>query len=425
MIKILQYFTLIYESILSAIYSILANKLRSFLSILGITIGIFLVILVFTIVDSLENNIKKSVQSLGKNVIYVDKWEWSGGGSDYPWWKYLSRPDASLAELKALKQHPINNYFSAISYTNSSKENVRYESKKLENVEINGYTNDFEKIEELTFANGRFFNEYEDNFGSPVAVIGANIAKGLFANENDALGKNIYIFGKQITIIGVFKFQGDNLINIDFDDKIVVPIQFLEYAISKKSGGKLIIKLKDDINEAAVFEEIRGTMRSIRRISPTQDDNFSLNKISMLTDSIGVFFKSVNSFGLIIGLFALLVGGFGVANIMFVSVKERTHLIGIQKALGAKKLFILIQFLTESVILSIIGGVVGLLFTSGLSTLVNWGLKKFTESSFELELSWHNIFIGLLFSCLIGLLAGFIPAYQASEMQPVEAMRSK
>lgn len=421
----IQYLKLISESIRSAYESLISNKLRSFLSVLGITIGIFLVILVFTIVDSLENNIKNSVQSLGKNVVYIDKWEWSGGGSAYPWWKYLSRPDANLQELEQLKAYPVNDFFEAVAYTKTSQNTVKHNTNKLDNVEISGYTYDFTKIETLEIEYGRFFNEFEDRNGKPVAIIGANVAKELFEKSSTALNQSINIGGKEIQVIGVFKFQGDNLINIDFDDKIAVPIQFFEYMQGQRGGGQLIVKLKEGLNEDAVLQEMRGAMRSIRRLRPIEDDNFSLNKISFLTETIGDFFKSVNAFGLIIGMFSLLVGGFGVANIMFVSVKERTNIIGIQKALGAKNSFILIQFLTEAVVLSVLGGIIGVLVTSGLATIINTLIDKMTESSFELTMSLNNVLIGLLFSMLIGLFSGLIPAYKASQLQPVEAMRSK
>jgi len=418
------YYRLVNESAKFAVQSLLSNKLRSFLSVIGITIGIFLVILVFTLVDSLETNIKNSVQSLGKNVIYIDKWEWSGGGSDYPWWEYLKRPDSNLEELKTLKQYPVNHFFEALSYSYSSRSTIKHDNNEVENVTVDGYTYDFVKIEEIELEKGRFFNPYEDQNGLSVAVIGANVAKGL-ATDEDIIGKTITAFGKPIKVIGVFKFQGDNLINIDFDDKMVVPIRFLEYATGKKGGGKLIIKVKENVNEIAVNEEIRGTMRTIRKLKPSQDDNFSLNRISFLTETIGDFFKSVNKFGLVIGLFSLLVGGFGVANIMFVSVKERTAIIGIQKALGAKNEFIIIQFLTESVLLSVMGGIIGLLITFGFSMLLNVIIESQFESNFRLLVTKENVLIGLAFSTAIGLLSGFIPAYKAGQLQPVEAMRSK
>jgi putative ABC transport system permease protein len=409
-----------------AFQSLISNKLRSLLSVLGITIGIFSIVSVFTLVDSLETNIKSSVQSLGKNVIYIDKWQWGGGegGDAYPWWKFINRPDAKLTEVKALKEQPVYSLIDAVSFTSSFQSNIRFKDKTVENVNISGYTFEFSDIETLEITEGRFFNEFEDINGKAVAILGHNIAEGLFGKSKNLVGQKINISGKQVEVIGVFKNQGDNIINIDFDDKVVVPIKFLKYIKSNLNGANIIVKAKDNIGVDAVYEELRGSMRSIRRLRPTDDDNFSLNKISFLSDTIGEFFKSVNSFGLIIGLFSLLVGGFGVANIMFVSVKERTNIIGIQKALGAKNEFILIHFLTEAVILSIIGGLFGIMLTWGISGLFNMYLAT-TDNGFRLIMTLQNFSTGLFFASIIGLFAGVIPAYQASRLVPVEAIRSK
>ena len=418
------YLRLFYESLAMAMQSLVSNKLRSLLSVLGITIGIFSIVLVFTLVDSLETNIKKSIQSLGKNVIYIDKWQWMGGGGDYPWWKFMNRPDATLSEVKALKEQPINALVDAISFTSSANTTVRLGDKFLENVSIAGHSVEFSKIETLEISEGRFLNEYEDNNGRAVAIIGYNVAMGIFNKASNIVGKKITFYGKKVEIIGVFKNQGDNLVNIDFDDKIVVPIKFLQYIDNNLNGSNIIVKAKDNIGVDAIYEELRGSMRSIRRLKPAEDDNFTLNKISFLSDAIGEFFKIVNLFGLIIGLFSLLVGGFGVANIMFVSVKERTNIIGIQKALGARNEFILLNFLTEAVVLSVLGGLIGILMTWGIAGISNAFLAN-TDNSFRLIMTWDNFGKGILFASIIGILAGLIPAYQASKLVPVEAIRSK
>lgn len=412
-----------YESLAMALQSLVSNKLRSLLSVLGITIGIFSIVLVFTLVDSLESNIKKSIQSMGKNVIYIDKWQWIGG-SDYPWWKFLNRPDAKLSEVKALKDQPISSLVDAISFTSSASTTVRLGDKFLENVNIAGHTFEFSKIETLEITEGRFMNEFEDNNGRAVAILGHNVAMGLFDKSTGLVGKKITFYGKQVEIIGVFKNQGDNLVNIDFDDKIVVPIKFLQYIDNNLQGANIIVKAKDKIGVDAIYEELRGSMRSIRRLKPAEEDNFTLNKISFLSDAIGEFFKIINLFGLIIGLFSLLVGGFGVANIMFVSVKERTNIIGIQKALGARNEFILLNFLTEAVVLSVLGGLIGILMTWGIAEISNVFLAK-TDNSFRLIMTLGNFGKGLLFASIIGILAGLIPAYRASKLVPVEAIRSK
>mgnify|MGYP000032275135 CR=1 FL=1 len=408
-----------------AFQSLMGNKLRSVLSVLGITIGIFSIVLVFTLVDSLEMNIKKSVQSLGKDVIYIDKWQWVGGSNDYPWWKYINRPTARLSEIRAIREQPVNSLIEAMSFTSSENTTIKAEDKTIENTTISGYTFEFTKIENLEISEGRFFNEFEDNNGRPVAVIGYNIAKGLFDTEKNLVGRKFSMFGKQVEIIGVFKNQGDNLINIDFDDRVVVPIRFLQYVSSGTEDANIIVKAKANVGVDAIYEELRGSMRNVRRLKPAEEDNFSLNKISFLSDAIGEFFQVVNKFGLIIGLFSLLVGGFGVANIMFVSVKERTNIIGIQKALGAKNEFILFHFLTEAVVLSILGGLFGILLTWGVAALGNLLIENMLESGFRLVMTWDNFTTGILYASIIGLFAGIIPAHRASKLVPVEAIRSK
>lgn len=415
---------MLFESLSMAFQSLISNKLRSILSVVGISIGIFSIITVFTAVDSLEANIKKSVQSLGKNVIYIDKWQWVGGGNDYPWWKYMNRPDAKYNEIKAIKDQPVYNMLDAVAFTSSQSTTVRAGDKFLDNVKIDGYSYDFTKIENLEIVEGRFFNEFEDLNAKNVAIVGHNVAIGLFENNKNIVGKTISMFGKRVEIIGVFKNQGDNIINIDFDDNVVVPVKFLQYLTNDNNGSNIIVKAKDKIGVDAVYEELRGTMRSIRRQNPQEEDNFSLNKISFLSETITELFKTINKFGLIIGLFSLLVGGFGVANIMFVSVKERTNIIGIQKALGAKNEFILFHFLTEAIVLSILGGIFGIMLTWGVSGLLNIFISN-TESSFRMVLTWNNVFQGILFASVIGLLAGLIPAFRASKLVPVEAIRSK
>lgn len=415
---------LLYESLSMAFQSLISNKLRSALSILGITIGIFCIIAVFTLVDSLELNIKKSVSTLGKNVIYIDKWQWVGGDNDYPWWKYINRPTAKLHEVKLLKEQPVMSLIEAVSFVTQINTTLRAGDKSIENTSVDGYTSEFTRIQDIELSEGRFFNEFEDNNGRPVAVVGYNIAMGLFDRTRNLVGKKITMFGKQVEIIGVFKNQGDNLINIDFDDHVVVPIQFLQSVTNDINDANIIVKAKDKVGEDALYEELRGSMRGIRRLRPAEEDNFTLNKISFLSDVIGEFFKLINKFGLVIGLFSLLVGGFGVANIMFVSVKERTNIIGIQKALGARNEFILFHFLTEAIVLSLIGGVVGL-FLTWLASIGGNAMLSGTDSSFRLVMTTDNIVTGLGFSSIIGLFAGVIPAYRASRLVPVEAIRSK
>lgn len=353
--------------------------------------------------------------------------EVDGRGKDYPWWKYVNRPDISLKEVKQIMDHPVGEMIAAISFTSEASSKIKAGKNSIDGARVNGYTASFAKIQNLEIAYGRFFNELEDNNGAPVAVVGDNIAKSLFPDLPNAVGQKMTVFGKQLTVIGQLKNQGDNIINIDFDENVIVPVRFLHYASGDGSGmnSKIIIKAKEHVSVDALAEELRGAIRGVRRLKPVEDDNFSLNKISFLSDSIGEFFKSVSKFGLIIGMFSLLVGGFGVANIMFVSVKERTAQIGIQKALGAKNGSIMTQFLTEAIVLSIVGGLIGLLLTWLMATGVNAVLGSVVKSEFRFILTGANFFTGIFFATFIGLFAGIIPAFRASRLVPVEAIRSK
>ena len=414
-----------YEATAFAWSALRANVFRTILSLLGVTVGIFSIIGVYTMVDSLEGSIKNSLNSIGEKTIYVDKWPWQFGEGEYPWWKYFQRPEPKFTEYKALRED--SKRAAAIAIMDWSSTTVRYKSSSFDGL-CQGITYDFNLITDIPIEQGRYFTQAEMDAGRNVAIIGGTIAQTLFQDENP-IGKTIKLKGQNFTVIAIQEVKGKDLVQIggNPDEKIYIP--FLKHKRLFSSGnleGTIVMQAYESDKDMVELEsETRGLMRTIRGLRPSQDDNFSLNRISFLTETIGDFFKSVNKFGLVIGLFSLLVGGFGVANIMFVSVKERTAIIGIQKALGAKNEFIIIQFLTESVLLSVMGGIIGLLITFGFSMLLNVIIESQFESNFRLLVTKENVLIGLAFSTVIGLLSGFIPAYKAGQLQPVEAMRSK
>ncbi len=411
-----------------AFKALYGNKVRSLLSITGISIGIFSIVLVYTLVFSLENNIKKSIDSLGKNVIYIDKWEWINSGHNYPWWKFLNRPDPSLNDMNQLSSHPVSSLFETISFSEKATKKIKSEKESVSDVMTFGFNYSYSKIDNMEFEYGRFFNQLEDNYASPVIILGYNTAKSLFPNNINCIGQKVQIFGKKLNVIGVTKNQGDNIINIDFDDAAIVPIKLMKQNSSKLSqsmGSNIVVKAKEGVSLETLSGELKGAMRAIRRLSPAKDDDFAINKITFLSDAIGSLFKTLHLMGLIIGLFSLLVGGFGVANIMFVSVKERTSLIGIQKALGAKNIYILLQYLSEAIVLCIIGGIIGLILTFLVSSFFNWFLAHQLDSQFRLIMNLRNVLYGVIFSAIVGLIAGIFPARQAANMLPVEAIRSK
>ena len=408
---------LVKESLLFAWQSLAANKLRSFLSLLGITIGIFAIILVFTIVDSLENNIRGSIKTLGNNVVYVQKWPWLFG-PDYPWWKYINRPTPQYYELDELQQRCKST--EALAYRLGARKTIKYKSNSVQNAVISGVSHDFYKIKSFELSAGRYFSQNETDAGYHVALIGAEIAAGLFPNE-DPIGKEIKISGQKATVIGLIKKEGESLLGNSFDYQAMIPFNFARYVMDTKSENSdpaIYAKARPNVTNAEMMDELTGLLRGIRRLIPLAEPNFALNETSLISKGFDGLFEVIGLAGWIIGGFSILVGGFGIANIMFVSVRERTNLIGIQKSLGAKNIFILVQLLGESVLLSTIGGFFGLLFTY-LMTFLGQSVMHM-----EISLTGTNIILGFTISVLIGIISGFIPAYDASQLDPVEAIRS-
>jgi len=410
-------FILFKESLLFAWQSLVSNKLRSFLSLLGITIGIFAIILVFTIVDGLESNIRGSVQSLGNNVVYIQKWPWSFG-PEYPWWKYINRPTPQYYELDELQKRCKTT--EAIAYRIGARKTIKYRSNSIQNAVVAGISHDFYKIKNFDLSAGRYFTQNETDAGYHMVLIGSEIAKGLFGEE-DPLGKQIKISGQKATVIGIVKKEGESLLGISFDYQVITPFNFARYMIdtrSENSDPTIYVKAKGNVSNAEMMDELTGVLRGLRKLKPATEPNFALNETSLLSKAFDALFDIIGTAGWIIGGFSILVGGFGIANIMFVSVRERTNLIGIQKSLGAKNIFILFQFLSESVLLSFIGGFFGLLLTFIITELGKDAIGM------DISLSSTNIILGFTISILIGIISGFIPAYSASQLDPVEAIRT-
>ena len=406
------------ESFLFAYDALRQNKLRTMLSLLGVTIGIFTIIAVFSAVDTLRNNLQKSVDKLGNNSIYVQKWPWVGG-SDFPWWKYLQRPVPKLRNYEELQRR--SQTAEALSYEISiDNRTIKYKSNTVEGAQIDAASKDHDKTWNFDFASGRYFTEMESKTGAPVVNIGFDIAENLFPG-GDAVGKQIKVMNRYVTIVGVFSKQGKDMLGISTDKEVLLPLNFAHNLLdvqAEKYQPQIIVRGKKGIPVDDVESELRGLMRSIMSLRPGQEDNFSLNRTTMLTNALDSLFSVVNVAGLIIGGFSVLVGGFGIANIMFVSVKERTNIIGIQKSLGAKNYFILLQFLIEAIVLCFLGGLIGLL----LVYLLTFGVKAVFDIQVILDLK--NIIVGIGTSVTIGVISGIVPAYFASRLDPVEAIRT-
>lgn len=408
---------LLKESIISAAGALTTNKLRTFLSLFGITIGIFAIILVFTIVDSLENNLRKSVKSLGDDVIFVQKWPWTFG-PDYPWWKYIKRPEPAYSELDEIMER--SDCALAAAFVVSSQVTLKHLSSSIENVVMSAASHDYGKVKNFEIDQGRYFTEQESAAGRPVVIIGDMISSTLFPHHNP-IGQYIKLNGSKLTVVGVFKKEGESILGGSLDKEVLIPVNFARNLFDLKGDNidKLImVRAKTGISNEALIDELTGVLRSIHKLHPREEIDFALNQTSLISNQFDKMFEVVGIIGWAIGGFSILVGGFGIANIMFVSVKERTNIIGIQKSLGAKNYFILSQFLFEAVFLSLIGGAIGLIIVFLLTLLAG------NAFGMEVTLTRSNIILGFTISTLIGIVSGFVPAYGASQLDPVEAIRS-
>jgi putative ABC transport system permease protein len=409
---------IVQESLQSAYKTIVVNKLRTILSLLGITIGIFAIISVFTVLDSLESNVRESLADLGDDVIYLEKWPWAPeAGKEYEWWKYYNRPLPSPNEYQELKKRL--NKAGSVCFVSARNRTISYLNNSAEDILVWGVSEDFEKTRSMNLDLGRYFTDFETYSGKNYAIIGNKLASELFENENP-VGRKIKISGNKAIIIGMLQKEGKSMIGGgSMDESLILPVRFFGKIINlreESSNPMIWIKAAENVPVGELKDEVRGILRAIRRLKPSADDNFALNQASMISAGVNQIFKVINVAGWIIGMFSILVGGFGILNIMFVSVRERTNMIGIQRAMGAKRSYILLEVLYESAILSLLGGIIGLLLIFIGTLIVNY------TSDFEIHLSLGNIIKGLIISGCVGIIAGLFPARQASRLNPVEAI---
>lgn len=399
------------------VLELMKNKLRTILSLSGIIIGIICIIGVLTTVNSLERNIQAEIRSLGTNTIYIDKWEYSGG-PDYPWWKYVQRPAPKYQELDQIKKRTTT--AEAAAFVINTAGNVEVNDNTLTNVRLYGVTYHFTTIQPVEIGHGRLMTEAEFDRGNNAIVIGVEVAEKLFGEPERAVGRYLTTKGKRCLVAGVIKKQGSQLIGgWQFDKSIIIPYHFARTFMEERRSDPLImVQGKQNISSKVLKDELMGVMRSVRKLKPTEEENFSLNDVNDFSDAMSQAFVSINIGGAIIGGFSLIVGLFGVANIMFVSVKERTSQIGLKKAIGAKRSVILTEFLLEAAFLCVIGGLIGLL-------LIFTGAQIVTKTlDFPIYISPSILTLALAISVVVGLLAGIIPAYRAANLNPVVAIRS-
>lgn len=412
---------LLKESFVFSFNALIANPVRTVLSLLGVTIGIFTIIAVLSTVDSLEKSIKDNLSFLGTDNLRVEKWPWDFNNPSYEWWKFFRRPEPTYREYEFLKDNLVNAEAVEI-LTSREGVNVKYSNNSSRIDNLNGVVFENQFFGDWEFTAGRFFTENETLTGSNAAIIGYKIMEDLFKTPDFAIGKQLKIKGKSYTIIGVTKEQGESFATGDsFDRQMFIPFNSFKkiFKVGRK-GSNAVLRVKGNGDEdpglVNLEYELRGLIRAKRGIKPIEDDSFAINRPEYLASFVSTIFGTISIAGWVIGSFSILVGGFGIANIMFVSVKERVPIIGLQKSLGAKKYFILMQFLFESSFLSIFGGLFGIFFVF-LLTLPDLG-------TFDLIISLENVILGVTISSVIGILAGLLPALFASNLDPVEAIRS-
>lgn len=415
----MKYLSIIFSSFKMAGEEFRSNKLRTFLSLFGVTIGIFCIISVLSVVGSLEAAIQKDIKALGSNTVYIDKWEYGGGG-DYPWWKFVNRPVPRSSEVSLLKRKvPAAKH---VAFETEFTEAVEYQNSVLTNVTYSGVSDEFLEIQPLEIVAGRNLEQRDFDHSANVAVLGNTVATELFGNPEQAVGKNITLkSGKIVNVIGVIKKEGKGIMNIwQFDDVVMLPYTVLNQIRPERwSSPKIIVQAKDNLPMELLLDELTGAMRSLRKLKPSQPDNFSLNDIDSFSKFISNISGNVKIGGWAIAVLSLVVGMFGVANIMFVTVRERTSQIGLKKALGAKRPVILTEFLLESAFLCLAGGVIGLLLVFILTKIFSAVL------GFPLFISADIVLLAVGICVLVGISAGIIPASIAAKMDPVVAIRSK
>lgn len=411
---------IILTSIVQALQELRANKLRTFLSLLGITIGIFCIIAVFTVLDSMKNNIRQEISSLGSDVLYIGRWPWMDEGGEYKWWEFLRRPSMGPNELKAVERDVQNIEYATLLYRDNGL-TLKHADQEISGITGYAVTNFFDKVQNVEIEQGRYLSLSELDGGTNSVVLGYEVYQTLFPGNANPIGAKVMFHGRGFNVAGVMRKSGQSMSGIDLDNGLIYPYYAAAAIKDVKSINNdptLIIKTGTGVNVEDARLEVEGALRRIRKVRPGEKNNFAVNQLSQITERLNVMFTSINMIGGVIGAFSLIVGAFGIANIMFVTVKERTKVIGLKKAIGAKQGSILLEFLVEAVTLCIAGGLIGIVLVLLLAAILTYA------ADFPVTLSLSNFFIGVGISATVGILAGFIPARTASRLDPVAAIRS-
>lgn len=410
---------ILFSSLSLTLQEFRSHKVRTMLSLSGVAFGIFCIIGVLAMVDSLQRAVQNDIKALGSNTVYIDKWEYGGGG-DYPWWKYMKRPSPKMEEMLLLEQKVPSALNIAMNINTSDRLEVA--DNVVTGVNYYGVTEDFSKIQKIEIDMGRYLQQSDYDYAANSIVMGYEIAENLFGKPEKAVGQLIVMKGgKRAVVVGLIKKQGKSILGgFEFDKSIIMPYNYLKTLIREEySSPVIMVQGKETVPMVQLKDELAGAMRSIRKLKPSQDDDFSLNDIDSFAEFMDNIFKYVNQGGWAIAALSLIVGMFGVANIMFVTVRERTSQIGLKKAIGAKKHMILTEFLLESAFLCILGGLLGL---AGVFILT---LIAGAAAGFAITISPSILILAISICVIVGIMAGIIPASIAARMDPVVAIRSK
>lgn len=408
-------------SIIQALQELRVNKLRTFLSLLGISIGIFCIIAVLTALQSTQNLIKKDVESLGSDILYIGRWPWPGTiEGEFKWWEYWRRPSLTIKECNLVNEQLGTIAFATINLP-IGNQTIKRDEMEVNGIKIYAVGQDFDKMQSIEINNGRYLSTSELGGGNNIAILGTEVYEGLFTSGINPIGKYITVLGRKYMVAGTMKKSGQSMDGNDFDNGIIIPYNSITSTVDVSSfqyNPMLMIKAHNAKNLTDVRDEVRGLLRKAHKIRPDKGDDFSVNQLSGIAKMLDGMFAQIKMVGFFIGGFSLLVGAFGIANIMFVTVKERTRIIGLKKAIGARRSSILMEFLLESIVLCVMGGLAGILIVLLLSAIVSKVLDV------EVYLSVSNFLFGVFVSIFVGVISGFTPARKASKLDPVVAIRS-
>ncbi|WP_069130965.1 ABC transporter permease [Rhodohalobacter halophilus] len=404
-------FTSFTEGFKIALSSLWANKMRAILTTTCIVIGIVSVTAMNTITDGVDRAFEDSMDMLGRNVVFVEKWPWGFGG-EYKWWEYRNRRELEVGYVDQLRDLVLNaSEVSANVYRGTS---VRFEDRTAEGVGLAGATASYFETAGLDIGDGRPFTDSDEQRAAKVVVLGAGVADHLFP-DSDPIGERVRIRGQRFMVIGVLEKQGSFLGMEDLDNQMVIPISAMASIFDIRNNVRLSVQFPSEELMVDGEYEVIGAMRQIRGLDPMDDDDFAINKAALFEQEFQGMKVVIYGIGIFLTGLALFVGGIGVMNIMFVSVKERTKEIGIRKAVGAQPWEILLQFLMESIVICMLGGVIGVLLSVGITQIIN--------QFFIAYMDWTTVLNAILICTFVGILFGYLPSNKAAKSNPIESLR--